>query len=74
MASLIGDIACGPNAHPEAHVHAVLSDRRGVARAGHLYKGYVRPTLEINVTESPAHLRKAHDPESGLALIVLDER
>jgi hypothetical protein len=23
----------------------------------------------VIVTESPAHLRKAHDPESGLALI-----
>jgi uncharacterized protein len=29
----------------------------------------VRPTLEIVLTESPAHLRKRHDPESGLALI-----
>ncbi len=32
-------------------------------RSGHL------PTLEIIITETPAHLRKFHDPESGLALI-----
>jgi uncharacterized protein len=25
--------------------------------------------LEVILTESPAHLRKRHDPETGLALI-----
>ncbi len=40
--------------------------------AGHLGKAHVRPTLEVIVTESPAHLRKRHDPESGLALIRAD--
>jgi predicted DNA-binding protein with PD1-like motif len=29
----------------------------------------VRPTLEIIITESPAHLCKVKDAESGLALI-----
>ncbi len=37
--------------------------------AGHLLEGHVRLTLEVVLTESPAHLRKRHDPESGLALI-----
>jgi predicted DNA-binding protein with PD1-like motif len=37
-----------------------------------LIDGHVRPTLEIVLTESPAQLRKRHDPESGLALIDLD--
>jgi predicted DNA-binding protein with PD1-like motif len=32
-------------------------------------EGYVRPTLEIIITEAPAHLCKVKDPESGLALI-----
>jgi len=36
---------------------------------GHLIEGKVRPTLEVILTESPAHLRKRHDLESGLALI-----
>ncbi len=72
VASLLGDIATPPDAQPAIHVHAVLSDRHGVARAGHLLNGNVRPTLEVIVTETPAHLRKAHDPESGLALIALD--
>jgi uncharacterized protein len=29
----------------------------------------VWPTLELVLTESPRHLRKRHDPETGLALI-----
>ena len=32
-------------------------------------KGTSGPTLEIMVAESPAHLCKVKDPESGLALI-----
>jgi predicted DNA-binding protein with PD1-like motif len=39
--------------------------------AGHVEEAHVRPTLEIIVTESPAHLCKAKDKESGLALIKL---
>jgi hypothetical protein len=37
--------------------------------AGHLGEAHVRPTLEVIVTESPAHLRKVTDPETRLALI-----
>jgi uncharacterized protein len=37
-------------------------------------RAHVRPTLELILGESPAHLRKRHDPESGLALIVPDAR
>ena len=29
----------------------------------------MRPTLEVVLSESPTHLRKRYDPESGLALI-----
>jgi predicted DNA-binding protein with PD1-like motif len=32
-------------------------------------EGHVRPTLEVVVTESPTHLRKVRDTETGLALI-----
>jgi predicted DNA-binding protein with PD1-like motif len=72
VASLIGDIAIGPDGKPTVHAHAVLGKRGGSAMAGHLQEGHVRPTLEIIVTESPAHLCKAKDPESGLALIRAD--
>ncbi len=71
VASLLGDSALGENGEPALHIHCVLSRRDGSARAGHLLQGLVRPTLEVILTESPAHLRKRHDPESGLALIDL---
>lgn len=69
VASLVGDIAVGPDGKPSVHVHAVLGRRDGAAVAGHLQEGHVRPTLEIIVTEQPSHLCKVKDPESGLALI-----
>ena len=69
VASLLGDVAVSPDGKPALHVHLVLGRRDGTALAGHLAEARVRPTLELIVTESPAHLRKALDPESGLALI-----
>jgi predicted DNA-binding protein with PD1-like motif len=71
VASLVGDIALGPDQKPSVHVHAVLGRRDGTALAGHLLEALVRPTLEIIATESPAHLCKTKDAESGLALIRL---
>jgi predicted DNA-binding protein with PD1-like motif len=69
VASLLGDVAVSPEGKPALHVHLVLGRRDGTALAGHLAEARVRPTLELIITESPAHLRKALDPESGLALI-----
>lgn len=71
VASMTGDIAEGPDGRPVVHMHAVLGRRDGSAVAGHLNSGIVRPTLEIILTEAPVHLRKRHDPETGLALIAL---
>jgi predicted DNA-binding protein with PD1-like motif len=71
VASLVGDIAISPEGKPSVHVHTVLGRRDGAAMAGHLQEARVRPTLEIIITESPAHLCKAKDHESGLALISL---
>ncbi len=72
VASLIGDVAEGPSGHAELHVHLVVGKWDGTAMAGHLGQAHVRPTLEVIVTESPAHLRKKKDPETGLALIRLE--
>jgi uncharacterized protein len=69
VASLIGDIAADPEGKPTLHIHVVVGTRDGSAKAGHLGEGHVRPTLEVVVTESPAHLRKVKDTETGLALI-----
>ena len=68
VASLLGDIA-EADGKPALHLHIVVGRRDGSAMAGHLGEAHVRPTLEVILTESPAHLRKRHDPESGLALI-----
>ncbi len=69
VASLVGDVALSPQGEPALHAHVVLGRRDGSALAGHLGSGHVRPTLEVILTESPAHLRKQLDPESGLAVI-----
>ncbi len=71
VASLLGDVAQAPSGSPALHIHLVVGKRDGAAMAGHLSQAHVRPTLEVIVTESPAHLRKKHDPETGLALIHL---
>lgn len=72
VASLIGDVAQAPSGEPALHIHVVVGRRDGGAMAGHLGSGHVRPTLEAIITESPAHLRKVQDQESGLALIQLE--
>ena len=69
VASLIGDIAVSPEGKPALHVHLVVGRRDGTALAGHLGEARVRPTLELIVTEAPAHLQKRVDRDSGLALI-----
>ena len=69
VASLIGDVATGPDGKPSLHIHLVVGKRDGNAMAGHLAEAHVRPTLEVIVTENPAHLRKVKGKESGLPLI-----
>ena len=69
VASLIGDVVDDPEGKATLHIHIVLGTRDGTARAGHLGEGHVRPTLEVVLTESPAHLHKVKDAATGLALI-----
>lgn len=69
VASLNGDVALAPDGSRAIHIHTVLGKRDGTALAGHLAEARVRPTLEIILTESPVHLQKRFDPESGLVLI-----
>lgn len=65
---LAGDITLSDN-KPKIHAHVVVGKKDGSTRGGHLLKAYVRPTLEIIMTESPAHLYRKYDEEAGLALI-----
>lgn len=66
--SFIGDIAI-EDGQPKIHAHVVVGTSEGLARGGHLIRGYVRPTLELVITESPRHLHRQYDEASGLALI-----
>ena len=69
--SLIGDVAVDQD-RPVLHVHVVLGLSDGTTRGGHLIEGWVFPTLEVVVTETPAQLRKVMRPDIGIALIDLD--
>ena len=70
LVSLIGDIAL-KDGEPQVHAHAVVGKRDGTAHGGHLLQARVRPTCEVVLTESPAHLKKEFDPAAGIALIKL---
>jgi hypothetical protein len=72
VVSLIGDVA-ESKGKPSIHAHICVAKRDGTAHGGHLQTGIVRPTLELIVIESPAHLRKSFRPEFGLALIDLQQ-
>jgi hypothetical protein len=72
LLSLIGDIALKDN-EPQVHAHMVVGRKDGSAHGGHLLSATVRPTCEIVITESPQHLQKEIDPESGVALIRLSK-
>ena len=69
--SLVGDIALDEKGQPKVHAHVVVGRSDGTAHGGHLLAAHVRPTLEVILVESPRHLQRKHDPESGLALIRL---
>jgi predicted DNA-binding protein with PD1-like motif len=68
LLSLIGDIAL-KDGEPQVHAHVVVGRSDGTAHGGHLLEARVRPTCELILTESPIHLQKKLDPESGIPLI-----
>ncbi len=68
--SLIGDIAIAKDG-PQVHAHVVIGARDGAARGGHLLDARVGPTLEVSLVESPRHLHRRHDADTGLALIAV---
>jgi predicted DNA-binding protein with PD1-like motif len=71
VASLIGDIGVDDEGEPAVHIHLVVGRRDSTALAGHLKEAYVRPTLELLVTETSADLRRVKDTRTGLNLIRL---
>lgn len=69
--SMIGDIAVDENGDASPHLHVILGLCDGSTRGGHFLKGYVRPTLEVMVRETPANLRRKKNKDLGIALIDL---
>ncbi len=69
--SLVGTIALKDDGEPQVHAHVVLGRSDGTTRGGHLLEAYVRPTLEVVIIESPEHLQRRTDKETGLPLIGL---
>ncbi len=53
------------------HAHVVIGKSDGSAHGGHFLRGKVWPTLEMVIAETPQHLRRVQDEETGLALIDL---
>ena len=68
--SLVGDIALQGD-EPKVHAHVVVGKSDGTAWGGHLIQAHVHPTFEVILTESPKHLHRKTDPNTGLALIEL---
>ena len=68
---MVGDVTVN-DGKPNIHAHVVLGKRDGSTCGGHLIEAQVRPTLEVILTESPAHLERRFDKEAGLALISLE--
>lgn len=69
LLSLAGNVARNSDGQPKIHAHVVVGKRDGTAMGGHLISGLVRPTAEVVVNETPAHLARRHDEETGLPLI-----
>jgi uncharacterized protein len=69
VVSLAGNIALSPTGDPGLHAHVAVARRDGSAWGGHLLEAHVRPTLEVVLTESPEHLRRTYDQETGMAAL-----
>ncbi len=69
LLSLVGNIALDDRGKPKLHAHVVVGKSDGTAHGGHLLEGWVRPTLEVVLVESPKHLRRKMDEQFGIPLI-----
>ena len=69
--ALVGNVAVHEN-EPKLRAHVVVGKRDGTAHGGHLLEARVRPTLEVTLIETPAHLRRRVDKATGLPLIAPD--
>lgn len=73
VASLIGDIGRLDDGKPAFHAHMTVGTKGGVAHAGHVLEAWVRPTLEVIVTETPAYLVRECDSAAHIPLLNLSK-
>lgn len=71
--SLAGGITLDEHGEPKVHAHVVVGKSDGTAHGGHLLEAHVWPTLEVVIEESPEHLRRRLDPETGFAVIAIGD-
>jgi predicted DNA-binding protein with PD1-like motif len=70
--SILGDVAKDESGKPSVHLHGLLGLKGGRTVGGHVQKLHVRPTLEVVLTETSAHLRRKRRADlGGIALIDL---
>lgn len=70
---MAGNVAIKEEHHePKIHAHVVVGKADGATMGGHILQAHVRPTLEVVLIETPAHLERQIDDKTGLALINLD--
>jgi predicted DNA-binding protein with PD1-like motif len=69
LLSLVGNVAEGEDGKPKLHAHVVLGRFDATTRGGHLVEAVVRPTLEVIIEETPAHVQRKHDAKTGLILL-----
>ena len=69
LVAMVGNIAADEEGQPKAHIHVVLGLADASTRGGHLVSAIVRPTLELEISESPVHLQRGLDRGTGLVLL-----
>ena len=67
-ASLIEDLGLR-DGKPAFHAHMVVGTKGGVAHAGQVLEAWVRPTLEVIVTETPSYLVREYASASHRRLL-----
>ena len=69
--SALGDIARTEDGKVSVHLHVVLGLSDGSTRGGHFLEGFVRPTLEVVIMETPSHLRRTRRRDLGISTLDL---
>jgi predicted DNA-binding protein with PD1-like motif len=67
VASAVGSLGL-VDGKPFVHLHAVVSDRGGITRGGHLFRAVTGATLEFVLLVATGPIERTRDEETGLNL------